>query len=296
MGPLNRFSDIFYDVSHHGSKRHTVPFEAAKDVVTYETNGLLSASLLKLLWDSLGIQEQAFLLSICRKLNLLSEFPFKEEPLYFVAPMADQHSRLRRGLTETSGVRESIYVRFSDTILMGTFSYFVCAFVRRSGQFEGSPLPDIFTDYCKVWLQNTEVELQLSNSKTEIQVFFNKNCDFQSDVLDLCESTSIQVSHVFQYGLTIKIQKGTQQKKSVGIVEEKKQEALFDSFLAHEWGTASNGLETHKRVVRLSQRIQEAGFSAWVDEQNLRDNVVKGIISGISASKKIVVFLSPKDT
>ena len=66
----------------------------------------------------------------------------------------------------------------------------------------------------------------------------------------------------------------------------------FECFLAHDWGTKESGFFTHNKVLSISRLLKQRGVSVWVDENQLRGNIVNGICEGIESSRKVVVFLT----
>ena len=66
----------------------------------------------------------------------------------------------------------------------------------------------------------------------------------------------------------------------------------FDCFLAHEWGTEQTKFATHNTVKNIAQRLRERKLRVWFDEANLRDDVAKGIVTGLAHSRRVAVFVT----
>ena len=69
---------------------------------------------------------------------------------------------------------------------------------------------------------------------------------------------------------------------------------IYDCFLTHEWGTQISGFATHEEVLSVSKMLIKRGFSVWVDERNLKHYIAKGIVEGLEASKKVIVFVTER--
>ena len=66
----------------------------------------------------------------------------------------------------------------------------------------------------------------------------------------------------------------------------------YHAFLAHEWGTASRGHQTHEHVVAIKQKLDENGINTWIEEKNIHVCTMKEILRGFRSSRKVVVFLT----
>ena len=66
----------------------------------------------------------------------------------------------------------------------------------------------------------------------------------------------------------------------------------YHAFLAHEWGTASRGHQTHEHVVAIKEELEMRGISTWIEEKNIHVCTMKEILKGFRSSRKVVVLLT----
>ena len=52
--------------------------------------------------------------------------------------------------------------------------------------------------------------------------------------------------------------------------------------------------KTHKQVMAVANRLESQNITVWVDEEQIRYNVIDSIAAGIAASNKILVFLTKR--
>ena len=43
----------------------------------------------------------------------------------------------------------------------------------------------------------------------------------------------------------------------------------YHALLAHEWGTASGGHQTHEHVVAIKEELEKRGINPWIEEKNI---------------------------
>ena len=60
----------------------------------------------------------------------------------------------------------------------------------------------------------------------------------------------------------------------------------FHTFLSHNWGTDESGRDNHARVIKVGQRLKEAGFNPWIDEEYMRGDVNKTMAEAIEANNE----------
>lgn len=65
--------------------------------------------------------------------------------------------------------------------------------------------------------------------------------------------------------------------------------ASFDCFLSHAWGA---GRATHNQVVDIARGLQARGLRVWLDEDQLRGNILNSMAEGIANSRVFVAFLT----
>jgi hypothetical protein len=66
----------------------------------------------------------------------------------------------------------------------------------------------------------------------------------------------------------------------------------FDTFFTHDWGMDERGRPNHDRVARVYRGIQEAGFVAWFDEEQMRGDINKTMSDALEKSSCVVVFVT----
>jgi len=66
----------------------------------------------------------------------------------------------------------------------------------------------------------------------------------------------------------------------------------FAVFASHCWGEDAEGRDNHKRVLRVCQRLEAAGISCWVDENEMSGSLMGSMTSGIDASSVVLVFVT----
>ena len=175
---LNRLADFMYDVSVHGSNRSIVHPKLLEDVVRYENNALLSLPLLNTFWENVEETERSFLLRLLKRYNILTEFQFrvktevlrsKNSQLFFLVPaMLRHYDNVSESILQNKSENECISVEFNQLIPLGVFEFFVCAFVKRSGEFEGSKQPHIRANYCEVYFEETKLVVQMAANNSII--------------------------------------------------------------------------------------------------------------------------------
>ena len=66
----------------------------------------------------------------------------------------------------------------------------------------------------------------------------------------------------------------------------------FHTFLSHNWGTDESGRDNHARVIKVGQRLKEAGFNPWIDEEYMRGDVNKTMTDALRVSSSVIVFIT----
>ena len=66
----------------------------------------------------------------------------------------------------------------------------------------------------------------------------------------------------------------------------------FHTFLSHNWGTDESGRDNHARVIKVGQRLKEAGFNPWIDEEYMRGDVNKTMAEAIGNSSSVIAFIT----
>ena len=64
------------------------------------------------------------------------------------------------------------------------------------------------------------------------------------------------------------------------------------AFLSHDWGTDELGRRTHDRVKRVHEVLRQHGIATWLDEEEMRGNIVQRMTEGIESSTLVLVFVT----
>lgn len=76
---------------------------------------------------------------------------------------------------------------------------------------------------------------------------------------------------------------------SSNIIQNTTKTNQFDIFLSHDWGSDSYN---HKRVVDINNNIRTRGLITWIDEEQMRDNILETMTKGIDNSRCILIFVT----
>ena len=66
----------------------------------------------------------------------------------------------------------------------------------------------------------------------------------------------------------------------------------YAAFLSHDWGTDELGRRTHDRVKRVHALLRQNGIATWLDEEEMRGNIVQRMTEGIESSTLVLVFVT----
>ena len=60
-------------------------------------------------------------------------------------------------------------------------------------------------------------------------------------------------------------------------------------FLRHPGGTDTAGRDNHQRVLRISKALEGSGLTTWIDENEMRGDIVERMVEGIDNSAVVLV-------
>lgn len=334
---LKSIACMIYDLEIHGSKQFKLPSALLEDVELYETNGILSKTLLIEFWKSYDQIEHQFLYSLITKMKIVSNYIFKEAPSidnyslhadadYFVVPamIRNRCKKITQHLPP-KGHRCLFSLLFNGLLPLGVFDHVVCSLVSRSGQIEGSRHPVLFQNFARIWFRGDVISVYKGKQGDRIVLCLSDTSVTRFEVKSYCSDLVEQIQMTFKdrLKLTLKEQglrepvprkasitghhSGQAMRSRVYIQNLKTSKPTvsdgahpdtqimeFDCFLAHEWGTENNDFHTHQRVFQLKRQLEEAQFTCWFDEEYLTDNLMKGIVDGVQASRKAIVFVTKR--
>lgn len=82
---------------------------------------------------------------------------------------------------------------------------------------------------------------------------------------------------------------GSVRKSTGGGIEMAKQ-----IFISHTWLEDEEGRDTHQRAKALSDQLTHRGWTTWLDENEMRNNIDSSMATGIDESDIVLVLLTRK--
>jgi hypothetical protein len=68
----------------------------------------------------------------------------------------------------------------------------------------------------------------------------------------------------------------------------------FAAFVTHDWGTDEQGRDNHRRVVAVAHALTAQGLPVWIDEVEMKGDVVMQMCNGIENSDVALVFVTAR--
>mgnify|MGYP001418125986 CR=1 FL=1 len=63
-------------------------------------------------------------------------------------------------------------------------------------------------------------------------------------------------------------------------------------FLSHTWNIDNLNRNNHNRVIELSKKLNNCGWSTWIDEENIIGNIDAAMADGIDKSEAMIICLT----
>lgn len=63
-------------------------------------------------------------------------------------------------------------------------------------------------------------------------------------------------------------------------------------FFSHTWKEDELDRDNHKRVVSIAKKMNNYGWSTWIDEEDMTNNIDLSMAQGIINSEAVIIFLS----
>ena len=67
-----------------------------------------------------------------------------------------------------------------------------------------------------------------------------------------------------------------------------------DVFLSHCWGKDELGCDNHVRVSLIYKELQKYGYLTWLDEEQIKDEIVNQMADRIQGAQGVIVFITKR--